>query len=356
MKVLSQALLPVLAGLVFSLGTLVSSAADDPPKPPPVPKESDKSKLVGLDKAPADLAQLKAIQAQVKVVLKKVMPATVGILVEVKSGPQRGISAGSGVIINEDGYILTAGHVSGEPDKVCEIILPGGKRVKGITLGRNNGIDSGMVKITDKGKWEHHVTLGDSSKLKPGQWVIAVGHPGGFNPNRPPPLRLGRILSADAKVIQTDCTLIAGDSGGPLFDLDGRLIGIHSRISRPLTQNMHVPVNTFRDTWDRLVAKEEWGNLFGFEFRRNPAYLGVGFARGKDDLVIAEVKEGQGADKAGVKVGDKIIAVEGKKVSKRSELNAIMAKKRVNEQIELELERDGKTLKVKVKLGRRPAE
>jgi len=358
MKHVSQV---VLAGLILCLGTVVSAVQGDPPKAPPLPSESERSKLVSLDKAPADVGELKAIQKQVKAVLEKVLPATVGIEVEIKSGPQRGLSAGSGVIVNEEGYILTAAHVSGEANKPCTIILPGNRRVKGLTLGRNNsGIDSGMVKIveTKKEKFKH-VTVGDSSKLKVGQWVITVGHPGGYNPNRPPPLRLGRILSISRTEIRTDCTLIACDSGGPLFDLDGKLVGIHSRISRPLTANIHVPINTFRDTWDRLVAGEEWGsNIFGFDFSRprNAAYLGLGFTRGADDLIVAEVKEGHGSEKAGVKVGDKIVAVDGKKVTKRSELTAAMSKKKANDEVELELLRDGKTLKVKVKLGRRPAE
>jgi len=356
MKPPRQVMLPGLAGLLFCLGTLVPILRADGPKPPALP-ESDPSKLSASDKPPANVAELKAQQAQVKAVLKKVLPATVGILVEIKSGPQRGMSAGTGVIINEEGYILTAGHVSGDPEKECRVILPGGKTVKGVTMGRNNNIDSGMVKITEKGKYPF-VELGNSDKLKVGQWVIAVGHPGGFNPNRTPPLRLGRILSTNRNTVSTDCTLIAGDSGGPLFDLDGKLIAIHSRIARPLTQNMHVPVNTFRDTWERLVASEEWGSMYGIDFsgKRSTGYLGVEFNRDKDDLTIIVVKEGHGAEKAGIKAGDRILAADGKKVTKRREFNAILLKKKPKDEVELELERDGKTLKVKVKLGTRPVE
>ena len=140
-----------------------------------------------LDKdAPASVAELKAIQEHVKAVLKKVVPATVGIRI--------GGAAGSGVIIDAEGHVLTAGHVSGTPERECTIILPDGKRVKGKTLGRNNGIDSGLIQIIDKGKW-NFVEMGDSTKLKRGQWCLAVGHPGGFKPGRSPVVRLGAFCN-----------------------------------------------------------------------------------------------------------------------------------------------------------------
>src|SRR5262249_54284471 len=153
------------------------------------------------------LEDLKALQAATKAVLKKTMPATVGLVI--------GQNAGSGVIVNEEGYILTAGHVSGEPGKDAIILLPDGTRLKGKTLGRNDGIDSGMIKITSKppkgGKWPH-AEMGDSSKVKENQWVVAIGHPGGWRKGRTPVVRLGRVLRTDKSSIQTDCPLVGGDS------------------------------------------------------------------------------------------------------------------------------------------------
>src|SRR5439155_14399392 len=95
--------------------------------------------------APENIADLRAIQAQVNKVLDKVVPCTVGVVV--------GGSSGSGVIIDKEGTVLTAGHVSGKPGQDCILILPDGKCVKGKTLGQNRGIDSGMIKITAEGKW-----------------------------------------------------------------------------------------------------------------------------------------------------------------------------------------------------------
>jgi serine protease Do len=298
--------------------------------------------------APAGVADLRALQEHVKKVLDKVVPATVGL--------QVGGAAGSGVIIDADGHVLTAGHVSGKPDQKCTIILPDGKRVKGKSLGRNNGIDSGLIKITEKGKWRH-VEMGDSSKLKAGQWCLAVGHPGGFKPGRSPVVRLGRVLVAGDALLQTDCTLVGGDSGGPLFDMEGKVIGIHSRIGPAITANIHVPVNTYRETWDRLVKGESWGSLFGGGGRRRPtnsAYLGIGFSLETDDLEITDVYERTPAQKAGFKVGDVITAIDGKKMSKRTDLADYLKKKKPDDEVTIEVRRDDAPVSIKVKLGKRP--
>src|SRR6266568_4225222 len=158
-----------------------------------------------LTKEPTNIKELKELQLRVQDVYKKVTPAVVGI--------QIGGASGSGVIVTEDGSVLTAGHVSGQPDSDCFVIFPDGKRLKAKSLGQNKGIDSGMIKITESGKYPH-VELGDSKTLQKGQWVVSLGHPGGFVPGRSPVLRLGRVINATDSLIQTDCTLVGGDSGG----------------------------------------------------------------------------------------------------------------------------------------------
>jgi hypothetical protein len=166
------------------------------------------------------------------------------------------------VIVSEDGTILTAAHVSGNPKQDALVILSGAKKTKGKTLGRNTGIDSGMMKIAENGKYPF-AEMGKSSELKVGQWVIEVGHPGGFKENRGPVVRVGRILALHPIAIRTDCTMVGGDSGGPLFDMQGRVIGINSRIGGVITENVHVPIDTFHETWDRLALGESWGGQLG---------------------------------------------------------------------------------------------
>jgi len=305
-----------------------------------------KTSISALEKpAPENVADLKAIQQQVKAVLKKVIPATVGL--------RSGGASGSGVIIDKEGHVLTAGHVSAEADRNVTIILPDGKTVKGKTLGANHNIDSGLIKITDKGDYPF-VEMGKSSELKKGQWCIAVGHPGGFRPGRSPVVRLGRVLGVDAeRGIRTDCTLVGGDSGGPLFDLEGRVIGIHSRIGRTIADNLHVPVDTYRDTWDRLVKAEVWGGGFGFHNLANVPYLGIEGDPDKDAR-ITKIIPGSAAEKAGLKVDDVITSFDGKKIERYDELRPHILKKKIGDKVALEVLRDNKTIKLELELGKRP--
>jgi serine protease Do len=217
----------------------------------PAVAAGDAAKAVFEKPALESLAELKILEKQVRTVVEKVLPCTVAI--------QVGSAMGSGIIVTEDGYVLTAGHVSGKPDRDATVFLPDGKRIKAKTLGADFGADSGLVKITEEGSWPH-IDMGKSADLKRGNWCVAVGHPGGFRSGRSPVVRLGRILRT-GKFLQTDCTLVSGDSGGPLFDLEGKVIGIHSNIGMYITMNQCVPVDTFRDSWERLIAGESWGGL-----------------------------------------------------------------------------------------------
>src|SRR5260370_78301 len=144
--------LVLLPGLLAAVLLSTALAAADNPRPVIKP-------------VPETVADLRALEKQVQAVVAKVAPATVGL----RMGP----SQGSGVLI-KDGYVLTAGHVSGQPGRAAVIVLPDGRTLKGKALGRNGGIDSGLIKISDKGKWPT-VEVGKSAGLKKGQWVISIG-------------------------------------------------------------------------------------------------------------------------------------------------------------------------------------
>ena len=199
--------------------------------------------------SPKTLDDLKAFEAKVRAVVAKVTPATVGVRI--------GQSSGSGVIVSEDGLVLTAGHVVGKPGQEVVFYFADGKTAKGKTLGLYGNADAGMMRITDAGKYPF-LERGKSAGLLPGTWALATGHPLGYQKDRPPVVRLGRVLRLSDNTIQTDCALVGGDSGGPLFDLDGRIIGIHSRIGMAMDINMHVPIDVFADNWDRLAKGEQW--------------------------------------------------------------------------------------------------
>lgn len=196
---------------------------------------------------PKDLAELRGIEDRIKKVVAKVLPATVGIIMRTGQG--------SGVIVSKDGLVMTAGHVVSKPGQTVTFHFADGKTAKGITLGLYHCADAGLMKITDKGEWPF-VEKGHSTDVKLGAWCVAVGHPLGVQPGRPPVVRIGRVLRTELTVVQTDCPIVAGDSGGPVFDLEGRVIAINSRIGGSMEQNLHVPVDIFNQNWERMVKGE----------------------------------------------------------------------------------------------------
>lgn len=330
----SRRLLLLLLLLGLAAAPAWRAEADDKTKDRPLPPALDKP-------APESVEDLKAIQEQLKKVLEKVVPCTVGL--------QVGGAQGSGVIVSEDGYVLTAAHVSGSAKRSVEIYLADGRKVKGETLGASRlpgGTDSGLIKITDEGKWPF-AEMGKSAELKKGQWCICVGHPGGYNPKRSPPVRLGRVLNATSTVIRTDCTLVGGDSGGPLFDMNGLVIGIHSRIDSQVIDNLHVPVDTYRDNWDRLVKGEVWGSV-------RVAYLGAERDPEADNCRISGVKPDSPAAKAGLKAGDVVTKFDGQKIATFDDLKNQILKKKPGDEVTLEVVRAKETITLKAVLGRSP--
>lgn len=339
--------LPLLSALVLLNPS--TSRAEDPK--PTVKWETTRTT------EPEDLEELKALQDRVQKLVEKCTPCTVGILIEV--GGMTG--AGSGVIVSEDGLVLTAAHVitgevpgSYESGKVCRIVLPDGKRVKAKTLGVNSKIDSGMVQITDKaptkdGKWPF-LPIGKSTELKKDQWLVSLGHPGGPKTGRPPAARLGRVESSTKELIRSNCTLVGGDSGGPLFDLDGNVVGIHSRIMLTLSQNIHVPTEQFKNEWNQLVK----GEVIGKKKEKAIPAVGVTFDDDdKDDAWIKDIVEGGAADKAGLKIGDTITKIDGQPIKSIERYREIIQTKKPGDVVRLTIRRGTEILNLEVTLGKK---
>ena len=297
-------------------------------------------------KLPESLADLRAIETHVKQLVVKVTPCTVGLRI--------GGAQGSGVIINKEGYILTAGHVSGKADQPCEVILHDGRKLKGVTLGANNGIDSGMVKITEKADFVH-AEMAASAGLRPGHWCLSLGHPGGYQTGRAPVVRLGRLVEANSKMLRSDCTLVGGDSGGPLFDMHGGIIGIHSRIGGSIASNIHVPVDTFRDTWDRLACSDVWGSQFPF-FNFGKAadpWLGTRSCPAATLYKVASVAADSPAAKAGLKIDDVILKIDDEKIESVAHLTRYLLKKKPGAELVIHLQRGDQEVMLTVVVGKR---
>ena len=218
--------------------------------------------------APADAEILSLAQVQERAVAAApgCIGATVGIIVRDSNGDGsgNGRGMGSGVIVSAEGLILSAAHVVLTPGAQLIIILPDGTHVAGETLGVDHDVDAGMARITEPADYDF-APIAEQNGFAVGDWVLAVGHAGGIQTDRHPPLRLGRILhdltGDDGEELfgnlATDCTIISGDSGGPLFDLGGRVIAIHSNIGMRITENRHVAINEYLSRWDAFLASED---------------------------------------------------------------------------------------------------
>jgi serine protease Do len=292
---------------------------------------------------PENVADLKAMQDHVDRLVEKVLPTVVSVRI--------GASFGSGVIVSPDGYILTAGHVSGKPDREVVVYFHDGKTAAGKTLGGDHGIDSGLIKITKPGTYAY-AEMGDSAQLRSGHWCMVIAHPGGYKPGRAPVVRLGRMLKTNSTALTTDCALVGGDSGGPLFDMHGRVVGINSRIGQPLTANIHVPVNPYRESWERLAKAEVFGGKLGAKQTNGP-WLGVQMDPDAPGCVVALVVPGSPADKAGVKVNDLIRKFGAKDVPGGTDLVQLVQSRQTGEQIILEIQRGDERIQLRVELGKR---
>lgn len=288
------------------------------------------------------LDDLKALDRQLVSISKTCTEATVGLV------SKQGRGFGSGVIVSKDGLILTAAHVVKAMKGGVVVVLPDGSRVSGEVLGGVYGRDAAMVRITEQGEYAH-VNLAESGGLKLNQWCIAMGHPGGFEETRTPPVRLGRILAA-GEFIETDCAVVSGDSGGPLFDLDGRLIGINANIGVSLSENSHVPVAVFHDNWDDMLAGKKLG-LDGASGQDRPV-IGVRLADGDRGVMVEAVVPRSPAARAGIKVGDVIVGIAGERAVSQAMVMARMRRFGIGEKFALGLLRDGQAKQVEVRAVR----
>lgn len=292
-------------------------------------------------RVPKTLAELKQLEQRVQELIEKVRPATISIF------------GGTGVVVGEEGYILSAGHVIIQPGRQVRIRFPDGRRATAITLGVDERYDSGMAKIISDEDFPY-LEMGTSSDLKLGQWCLAVGFPVSFSRSNEAPVRLGRILSNRSRNIVSDCTIMGGDSGGPLFDLDGKVIGINSRVTDSLNQNMHVPIDVFTRDWDSLT-KNEVRNKAG-QLKPSPenrGFLGISWNRGLTP-VVGRVISGTAADKAGLQSGDLILEIAGKRTNEITDVTNQLSNLSAGDDVTLKLRRDEEEIRIKVTLGKRP--
>lgn len=313
-----------------------SSTVTTPPATEAVRIEADLPPAFS-KQAPEGLDDLRAIEEHVASLIEKLKRCTVGVRI--------GRAQGSGVIVSDDGYVLSAAHVSGTPGQRVEFILHDGRKVSGKSLGRNQTLDAGLMKIDrDSESWPH--TEMAAGTPRSGDWSLVTGHPGGYQEGRAPVFRLGRVVFANKRVLQTDCELVGGDSGGPLFDMHGKVIGINSRIGQNTNLNFHVPIGAFTDDWERLVAAETFNSHSG-------ALVGITGKPHELGLEITKVYPGEPAHEAGVKSGDILVTFDRRKVKSMERLIEIVGQLQPGRRVRIGVLRGTETLEITVRLGQR---
>ena len=289
-------------------------------------------------KFPENKEDLSAIQHRLQELLPKAKKGLVAI--EANDG------AGSGVIISPKGLILTAAHVIGKTGKKVKVRFANGKRASAISLGGSELSDAGMLKIIDEGPWPF-VNMAENQSSQIGDWCFGLGHPGGFDAKRGIVVRIGRIIGKKDETMQTDSRLLGGDSGGPLFDFQGKVIAIHSRISQKPDQNFHVPIESFQANWDFFKNQD----LLTFNEIEKGGFLGVACEEEEDGLLVKSIVPDSAAADAGLQAGDVLVKVDDQSVNNREKLTILISSKKPNEEVSIEYKRENTTNRIQLKLG-----
>ena len=272
---------------------------------------------------------------------------------------RRAESGGSGVLISPDGEILTNNHViegyRGASDNTLEVKTSDGRTFKAKVLGRDKELDIALVKI--EASHVPFAKLGDSDAMRIGEWVIAIGNPLGLEHTVTQGIisAKGRAVTTGfSSFLQTDAAINRGNSGGPLLNLRGEVIGINTMI-RADGQNIGFAVPSAmiqRALRDLRAGRTVSRGFLGLQ----PADLDKGFQDVlgvKEGVVVSDITKGQAADKAGVQRLDVITAVDGRPVTAPADLVETIAGHRAGDVVKLALTRDKKSMNVAVTLGDR---
>ncbi len=310
---------------------------------------------------------LDAMQERIIKVSESVTPAVVHVEAAVRQNNRRNIVTGSGFVVKSEGIVLTNHHVVEHAEKVTVVIPNRPGRYIAEVLGTDKQTDLAVLRIHPRTEGETFsvVKLGDSDKIRVGEWVVAIGNPYGLDGT----VSLG-IISAEGRdlesenllndFIQTDAMIDRGSSGGPLVRLDGKVIGINSR-GQGRGIGFTIPINT---------AKEVMADLLGGS-RIARGYLGVVLQPLERELatyweipevegvIVNGVVEGSPADRAGIKVGDIVTRLSGEPVAAEKDedigdFQRRVAGMEVGEKVEMEVFRAGKSRRLSATLGSQP--
>src|SRR5438876_2342497 len=376
----------ILAALVLILGAFWAGARFGPHQPTsvealPLGGASDAKSVEQRDRA---LTEDESINVRI---YRQASPAVANILTKATEydffmDPVPVEGAGSGFVVDPRGYILTNFHVV-EGAQSIEVVLGDQSHHPAKYIGADQRNDVALIKIDPKGKHLSALPLGDSGAIQVGQKVLAIGNPFGFQSTLTTGVvsALGRTVQTSQttfidEAIQTDAAINRGNSGGPLINSHGDVIGINSAIYTPSGTTagigFAIPINTAKNIANDLITS---GRVHRGHLGVVTVGLGGGLAEALDlpvqeGLLVETVEKGGPADAAGVHGGDRlvqaglqkfyiggdvIVAIDGQKVANQFDLNVIRTHHRPGETVNVTVYRGGKKMEVPLKLGERDA-
>ncbi len=277
--------------------------------------------------------------------------------------PQERHALGTGFILSADGYIVTNNHVIDGADEVL-VKMRDGKEYEARVIGVDPKLDVALIKVDAKGL--KAVKLGDSDRLRVGDWVVAIGNPFGLEQT----VTAG-IVSAKGRVIgsgpyddfiQTDAAINPGNSGGPLFNVRGEVVGINTAIySRSGGNNgigFAIPINLARSVLNDLrekghVTRARLGVHISDIDKATQKALGL---KTREGALVPQVEAGSAADKAGIRAGDVIVSLDGVKIRKAHDLPIRVARHAPGDKVRVGIIRDGKPKTIVVTVEEMPEE
>lgn len=332
------------------------------PGPPPVALPSPQA-----PSAPGGVVRVQTEESVVIQVVEKVRPSVVNIQTRGFAPdffgqlfPQEG--AGSGVIVSEDGYILTNNHVIRNASQI-RVRLLDGTELEGRVVGTDPPSDLAVIKVDPKGRKLPAAELGDSHALRVGQLAIAIGNPFGLGST----VTVGVVSALNRSIqvpgfvidnlIQTDAAINPGNSGGALVNSAGQVIGINTAII-PQAQGIGfaIPSSVARSVMEQLIRTGSVQRpFFGVAYVEVTRELAQAYGLAADHgVLVQQVVPGSGAEAAGVRPLDIIVEMQGKRIEGAADFQREILQRRVGDVVTVTVVRGGERLQLQVRLGPRP--
>ena len=276
------------------------------------------------------------------------------------------LGLGTGVVVTDNGYILTNAHVSGEKYSTCYVTLESGETFTGNVVWSDVNIDLSILKLSCKNM--KYAVLGDSDNIRVGEKVYAIGNPIGFEfertvtsgiisaVNRTIKIEEDEDVSYMSNLIQTDATINLGNSGGPLINIDGEVIGINTiKISSAEGIGFAVPINLIKTIIEKLATqgKFEEASIGIFAYDKNVIPYIDKNLKFDTGIYVVQVSRGSSAYNAGLREKDIIIKIDNITLEKMSDLRKYIYTKNVGDEVILRIQRNNVEKEVKMMLTRK---